>query len=133
MLAEYLLQEGIESIWVSLQREDWSHAWLVLKDKRIRKSPPIVPSAVYIDLVSQYRNQNSEEETDNIHYMEQDLKDGLIIDITSDQFEDCEIPVFVGRMDRFHRTFDFIQAVDYDGLSNPRLKHLYEIILTYIH
>lgn len=132
LLAEYLLREGIETIWVSLNRNDGSHAWLVLKDRRVREPQKTVLPAEYIDIISQYRNQDSEE-TEAIHYVEQDLKEGLIIDITSDQFEDYDTPVFVGRLDRFHRTFEFIQAVDYDGLNNTRLRQLYEIILTYIH
>lgn len=40
--------------------------------------------------------------------MEHDLNNGLIIDITSDQFDDCENPVYIGQMDDFHQTFDFI-------------------------
>lgn len=132
MLAEYLLQEGIETIWVSLQRKDWSHAWLVLKDGRIKRSPKPIPPADYIDLISQYRNQNSEEETEDIHYMEQDLRKGLIIDITSDQFDDYNNLVYVGQMDDFRRTFEFVQAVDYDGLNNGRLEHLYRIIESYL-
>lgn len=29
LLAEYLKRNGIETIWYSAQRGDWSHAWLV--------------------------------------------------------------------------------------------------------
>lgn len=61
LLAEYLLQKGIETIWVSVQRDDWTHAWLVLKDKRVRKPTNNTLPDDYIDLVSLYRNQDSEE------------------------------------------------------------------------
>lgn len=132
LLAEYLLQKGIETIWVSTLRDDWTHAWLVLKDERINPSTTISLHDEYRELVSVYRNQNSEEETEDTHYMEQDLRDGLIIDITSDQFDDCEDTVYVDYLDDFHRTFDFRLAVAYDGLNDDRLEHLYEIIESYI-
>ncbi len=132
LLAEYLLRAGIATIWVSLNRNDGSHAWLVLKDRRVKEPQKTILPAEYTDIISQYRNQDFEEETEDIHYVEQDLRNGLIIDITSDQFDDYKNPVFVGQMDDFHRSFDFIRAVDYDGLKNDRLEHLYEIIESYI-
>lgn len=131
LLAEYLLQEGIETIWVSLQRNDWSHACLVLKDRRVKKPPKKVLPAEYMNLTSLYRNQDSEEDTEDIHYGERDLRNGLIIDITSDQFDDYDNSVYVGQMDEFHQQFSLIQAVDYDGL-NDRLEHLYRIIELYL-
>lgn len=131
LLAKYLLQKGIETIWVSTQRDDWTHAWLVLKDGRIGPPTTIALPDDYLELISPYRNQDSEEETEDIHYMEQDLRDGLIIDITSDQFDDCENSVYVDYLDDFHRTFDFRFAADYDGLNDDRLESLYGI--TYIH
>lgn len=131
LLAEYLLQNDIETILVSLQRDDWSHAWLVLNDRRVRKPKEMTLSAKYLDLISMYSTQNSEE-TNNVHYNEKDLRDGLIIDITSDQFDDCENPVYVDYLDDFHRTFDFRLAVDYDGLNDDRLERLHGIIESYI-
>ena len=50
LLAEYLLREGIETIWVSLKRNDGSHAWLVLKDRRVREPQKTVLPAKYIDM-----------------------------------------------------------------------------------
>lgn len=132
LLAEYLLQKGIETIWVSTLRDDWTHAWLVLKDERINPPTTIALPDEYQELVSVYRTQESEEETEDVHYMEQDIIDGLIIDITSDQFDDCENPVYVDYLDDFHRSFDFRLAVDYYGLNDDRLEHLYEIIESYI-
>lgn len=132
LLAEYLLQNGIETIWVSLQRDDWSHSWLVLKDRRVRKPTKISLPDDYIDLISIYRNQNFEAGTGTIHYKEHDLYDGLIIDITSDQFDDYAIPVYVGYMDAFHQSFDFRLAFDCDGRNDGRLADLYKIIMAYI-
>ena len=37
LLAEYLYRNGIETIWYSPQRVDWSHAWLVVKDERVHE------------------------------------------------------------------------------------------------
>lgn len=55
-LAEYLLQEGIETIWVSTQCDDWTHAWLVLKDSRVRKHKAKTNSLPddYVALISRY-------------------------------------------------------------------------------
>ena len=134
LLAEYLLQEGIETIWVSIQRDDWTHAWLVVKDSRARKHKAKTNSLPddHIALISKYKSQDSEDETDITHYEEQDLCDGLIIDITSDQFDDYDVPVYVGYMDAFHRSFDFIQAVDCDGIDEGRREGLYRIIEAHI-
>ena len=56
-----------------------------------------------------------------------------MVDITADQFDDYDIPVYVGGMDAFHRTFKFNQAHDYDGLvGDGRLVSLYETIEKYL-
>ena len=57
----------------------------------------------------------------------------MIIGITSNQFDDCEKFVYVDYTDDFHRTFDFWLAVDYNGLNDDKLKHLYRIIESNIH
>ena len=57
----------------------------------------------------------------------------MIIGITSNQFDDCEKLVYVDYTDDFHRTFDFWLAVDYNGLNDDKLKHLYRIIESNIH
>jgi hypothetical protein len=128
LLAEYFLKKGIETIWVSTQRDDWTHAWLVLKDARVGIPTTTALPDDYLDLISAYRTQDLEEETENIHYEEADLYNGLIIDITSDQFDDYEKTVYVGYMDEFHKSFDFIGADDYNGLNDDRLERLYRII-----
>lgn len=40
LLAEYLKGFGIESIWYSAERDKWSHAWLVVKDIRVKQPTP---------------------------------------------------------------------------------------------
>ena len=65
-------------------------------------------------------------------YNETDLSNGLIIDITADQFEDFDEPVYVGGLDYFHNSFVFVQAHDYEGLENGRLYHLYMTIKSYL-
>lgn len=67
-----------------------------------------------------------------IHYEETDLCNGLIIDITSDQFEGYDNPVYVGYMDEFHKSFDFVQAVDCDGVDEGRRSILYRVIASYL-
>ena len=56
----------------------------------------------------------------------------MIIDITGDQFDDYDTPVYVGYLDDFHQTFIFNEASDYDGLNNRRLNDLYKKIGEYL-
>ena len=56
------------------------------------------------------------------------IKNGLIIDITGDQFD--EAPVYVGYMDDFHKRFDFVAAFEHEGLPNDEYVELYEIIIS---
>ena len=134
MLAEYLRREGVETIWYSAERRKWSHAWLVVKDRRVK--PPIQRSFSWPEelggIVARYGVQQPEAEVDITRYEAKDLEKGLIIDITGDQFDDCEVPVYVGSVDAFHRSFDFIQAHDYDGLNDGRLYCLYRMIKQFI-
>lgn len=72
-----------------------------------------------------------------------ELKNGIIIDITGDQFKynelllNYDIPVYIGEMDEFHALFeveerDVRKAVTIDKLGDftyPRLKRLYDIII----
>ena len=43
LLAEYLRSYGIETIWYSAERGEWSHAWLVVKDERVNKPTQKLP------------------------------------------------------------------------------------------
>lgn len=134
LLAEYLRRNGIESIWYSAQRGDWTHAWLVVKDARIKVPTPRTFSwpEELRNIVAGYGVEHPELEVDVTRYEAVDLQNGLIIDITADQFDDFSIPVYVGYMNPFHRTFEFMQAHDYDGLKDVRLISLYRTIENYL-
>ncbi len=130
LMAEYLKQYGIDTIWYSAKRKDWSHAWLVLKDKRVKQPmpKPIVWFKEESTFLNAYGVERSENSNDVTGYEEDDLSEGLIIDITADQFEDYDEPVYVGAADSFHRSFEFIQAHEYESLRDERLQNLYRII-----
>lgn len=84
-------------------------------------------------VIAGYGVEHPEEEVELRNYEAEDLQDGLMVDITEDQFDDYDIPVYVGGMDAFHRTFKFNQAHDYDGLvGDGRLVSLYETIEKYL-
>lgn len=127
LLAEFLLQHGIETIWVSYRRNDWTHAWLVIKDDRVLASTPrqiVLPDAIK-SILAQYGNLCYGTDTESSYYEENSIRNGIIIDITGDQFSDYCEPVFVGLKDSFHNSFDFIQAVDFHGLTDERLLNIY--------
>ena len=134
LLAEYLQKNGIKTIWYSAQRKDWSHAWLVVKDRRVKKPTTRKFSwpEELREAVAKYGIKYPEKENEITNYEASDLKEGLIVDITADQFEDFDFPVYVGSMDAFHETFEFIQAHDYDGLRDGRLNSLYRTIEKYL-
>ena len=52
LLAEYLYRNGIETIWYSAQRGDWSHAWLVVKDATLGPGP--IKNGITIDFTDIY-------------------------------------------------------------------------------
>lgn len=133
LLAEYLRREGVGTICVSAERGEWSHAWLIVRDRRVKAPTPRSFSwpEELRGIVARYGVQQLEE-FDTTRYEAKDLEKGLIIDITGDQFDDYEVPVYVGSVDAFHRSFDFIQAHDYHGLSGGRLDCLYRIIEQFI-
>ena len=65
-----------------------------------------------------------------LHYIESDLEDGLIVDITADQFGKC--PVYVGYRCDLYRRFEFLEANEYTDLANCRLRNIYQAILQYL-
>ena len=136
LLAEFLKNHGYETIWVSTERGDWSHAWLVLKDGRVKEPTPRSfewPEEIKV-VIEGYGAFEPEKIVDITRYEAEDIENGLIIDITSDQFDDWDYPVYVGFMNPFYRTFNFNQAHDYDGLNDigGRLSRLYRIVLRHI-
>ena len=131
LLAEYLSRFGIETVWYSADRNGWSHAWLVVKDARVKK-----PAQRFLeapdnirDILNMYSGGQYKDSVDITRYERSDLQYGLIIDITGDQFEEYDFPVYVGSMDYFHKSFEFNQAYDYKGLNDRRLLSLYKTIL----
>lgn len=134
LLAEYLRTFGVESIYYSGNRKDWSHAWLVIKNRKVKAPTPkdfLWPDELQVTLEG-YGVEHADQPTVITRYEEADLESGTIIDITGDQFSDYDIPVYVGEMDSFHQEFEFSFAHDYEGLNDVRLSRLYRKIVKYL-
>ena len=128
LLAEFLKQHGIQTIYVCGTRLNQSHAWLVVKDESIHLPVPqyyVMPDELK-EIIKQYSGEIPKEPLVVLKYELSDLADGILIDVTADQFG--EEPVYVGPMDRFHRKFDYDFAHDYNGFGTKRLSCLYSII-----
>ena len=131
LLAEFLLVNGVETIWISSEEFETheTHAWLVVKDDRIdfpHSCFDDVPNNI-ISLLGTYGGGNSESIREATRYEKQNIENGLIIDITGDQFS--ESPVYVGYMDDFHKRFEFVAAYEYESLPSKEYAKLYEIIM----
>ena len=134
LLAEYLRTFAVESIYYSGTRDDWSHAWLIIKDRRVKKPTSREfswPEELRVTLEG-YGVEHPAQTNVITRYEEADLESGTIIDITGDQFSDYDIPVYVGEMDSFHQEFEFSFAHDYEGLNDVRLSRLYRKIVKYL-
>lgn len=133
LLAEFLLSNGYKTIYVWGDYQDQSHAWLVLKDFRVKE--PIrcyyEPPMEIRDILNTYSNNAYINPIDITKYEENDLADGIIIDITSDQFG--EEPVYIGYTNSFYKKFSFVKAVENNTLSTSRLKCLYRTIMEFIN
>ena len=113
LLAEYLKENSIDSIWYSASRGDWTHAWLAVKDNRVKaptKKMFTWPEDQW-PILMQYGVLNPEQTITITNYEEDDLIEGLIIDITGDQFADYSIPVYVGYQDKFHKSFSIFDLL----------------------
>lgn len=130
LLAEYLQGQGVKTIWISAYRDHGNHQWLVVNDKRVKQpSQKLDPlPQEYLSLIGSYAPVDLEQLDNSPRYVFSDLENGLAIDITADQFPDFNEPVFVGKMGRFHKSFDFSEAEEFTGLKMDRLKKLYQII-----
>lgn len=129
LLAEFLISKGIQTIYVNGDFDGQSHAWLVIKDSRVKmpqKRLVEVPNEIG-NVLNKYSGGKIDKTIKLQNYEEKDVKDGLIIDITADQFG--EVPVYVDYMGEFHRQFDFSSAHDYIGLGTMRLEGLYKKIV----
>lgn len=132
LLAAYLRSKGIFTLYVWGDCKGQSHAWLVLKDCRVKTPTPQfyeTPTEIR-EIVRRYGGSISENPVEIIRYEESDLDNGLIIDITGDQFG--EDSVYVGRLDTFHRRFMFESAHEIEGLTDYRLQNLYRIISNFL-
>lgn len=136
LLAEYLRQYEVKTIWVSTRREDWTHAWLVVNDAKV-SAPKMkdfradIPDDI-IQILNGY-GANIGEQNVEPEYAYNDIKNGTIVDITSDQFDEYKnVPVYVGPADAFHKSFEFREAIDSPELRDPRLMRLYSVIMQYI-
>jgi len=133
LLAEFLRSKRQESIYVC--GEDYTnqtHAWLVIKDERVNIPSPDyldVPGNI-LDVLNSYSNGAYSTPVDISHYTEDDVANGLIVDIAADQFG--ERPVYVGYSCDFYRRFEFREASDYTDLANCRLRKIYQTILQYL-
>lgn len=132
LLIEFLRNNEVEILYIS--SEDYGvyepHAWLVVKDERInspRSSFADVPNNV-MDLLSLYGGSSISSFSEATYYDATDVENGLIIDITGDQFG--EDPVYVGYKDKFHQRFEFISAQEHEGLCNSELLELYKNIIS---
>lgn len=130
LLAEFFRSKRQENIYVCGEDETCqTHAWLVIKDKRINIPKPDyfdVPDNILATLNS-YSNDAYNAPVGISHYTEDDVANGLIVDITADQFGEC--PIYVGYFCDFYRRFEFRMASEHTGLGNSRLRRIYEIIL----
>lgn len=132
LLAEYLRKKGIDTIYVWGNDYDQSHAWLVVKNEFVKK-PSEQVIALPNNITSVYNSYSSginNETIDVTCYKENDLINGLIIDITGDQFG--ENPIYIGYMDDFHKKYEFGGAHDFERLSDARLYRIYRMIIQHI-
>ena len=132
LLAEYLRKNDIETIYVVGEDGDQSHAWLVVKDNNILPPTPNtteLPEHIRV-VLSNYSGKQYGTSIVNVNYTENDIEEGLIIDITADQFD--QSPVYVDYLRSFHKRFEFVHAHDYDNLDSSRLKTLFKVVMKYI-
>lgn len=132
LLAEYLQSKGVKTIYVCGDDRGQSHAWLVVRDHRITIPQPQfwTPPNEILSILNEYSNNAYVNPIDVTHYTEPDIINGLIIDITADQFG--YVPVYVDYIGSFHKQFIFDSAYDYDSLGTPRLRRIYKTIIAHL-
>lgn len=133
LLAEFLRSKGQECIYVwGEDYEGQTHAWLVVNDERVRKPIPTridFPDDIKTAL-NLYSNGAYNTPLTVANYDETDLENGLIIDITADQFDG--VPIYVDYICDFYKQFEFQSANDFTGLGSTRLRKIYQTILQYL-
>lgn len=131
LLATFLLSYGIETIYVCGTRGRQSHAWLVVNDNRVKQPTPefYYPEKEYVQLMGQYGTRITGP-IDITRYKARNLTNGLIIDITADQFG--EPSVYVWSRNDFYRRFTFDFAHVCNGVDDYRLRDLYTKISAFL-
>ena len=131
LLATFLKNYNIETLYVWGDYGFQSHAWLVVNDDRVRKPTPrhIEIEDEYAELLSQYGGR-IDEPIEDTRYRARDLTNGLVIDITADQFG--EPSVYVGNRNAFYRKFTFREAHICEGVDDFRLRSLYRAISSFL-
>lgn len=134
LLAEYLHTNGIETLYVCGTNEDLqSHAWLVLKDYRVKEPTPkyYEYSDEEITIMKLYGASVPKRKIDISRYEWADIMNGVFIDITADQFG--QKPIHFGLVNGFYKQFDFDFARDYMKIEDDiRLHSLYDTIMKFI-
>lgn len=101
LLAEFLKEHGMRTVYVCGTFRGQSHAWLVLKDSSIHEPSPkyyTIPDEIRT-LLKTYGEEVSDKSADISKYEERNLANGTLIDITADQFG--QAPIYIGPMDCF--------------------------------
>lgn len=127
LLATFLNDHDIETIYVWGDYGLQSHAWLVVNDDRVKvpKRRIIDVGDEYAQLISQYGGK-SNGQIEDTSYRARDLTNGLVIDITADQFGGPS--VYVGKRNAFYQKHTFRLAHICHGVDNWRLRNLYSKI-----
>ena len=124
LLATFLKDYGIETIYVWGVYGEQSHAWLVVNDNRI-KDPEhryIAVEENLARLIEQYGGEGAGP-IGTANYRARDLTNGLVIDITADQFGGPS--VYVGKRNAFYQKHTFRDAHICDGVYNYQLRNIY--------
>ena len=135
LLAEYLRANGVNTICCFSNRNDWTHAWLVLKEDWMQPLSAKESLELYEckSIISAYWTVSCEEQLFHEEYDNDTTAKGILIDITGDQFDDCFNSVYVGKMDHFHELFEFRSATAYIKLNDEELREMYSIISEYLN
>lgn len=131
LLAAYLELFDVHTIYIWGDRGRQSHAWLVVNDSRVKQPTPssFNPTAEYKQWMKLY-GQEVTGPIDTTRYTARDFTNGLIIDITADQFG--ESSVYVGPRNSFYRRFTFHSAHTCNGAHEYRLNKLYRKIAEFL-
>lgn len=131
LLATFLKSYDIQTIYVWGDYGMQSHAWLVVNDERVKlpKTRQINMGTECEALLRLYGNESGYPK-EITNYQARDLSNGLVVDITADQFG--EPPVYVGKRNAFYQKYLFRGAHICDGVSDYRLNEAYRKIMQFL-